>query len=75
MWAGQTPGRQGWRGADTSAVYLLERASGRVVRRIDGLPDLASDLQFSADDSALAILTVSGELLVADVASGTARSM
>ncbi len=44
-----------WTGADPQEqIYLFDRASGALVRRIDGLPNAVDHLAFSADDERLA---------------------
>ena len=54
---GETIACGGWTGWDwdgTASIYLFERASGRLVRRIDGLPTVVAHLAFSPDGARLA---------------------
>ena len=43
------------------AVYLFDRATGALVRRIDGLPDVVCHLAFSPDGARLAAVLFGGE--------------
>jgi WD40 repeat protein len=59
-----------WRSEGSAAIFLFERASGRVLKRINGLIDSVSDLHFSSDGKLLAASIVSGAVQLFDVASG-----
>ncbi len=53
---GETVACGGWTkaGGPKHNIYLLDRASGRLTRRIAGLPNVVLDLAFSADGALLA---------------------
>jgi WD40 repeat protein len=54
---GQTVALGGWTGWDydgSVSIFLLDRASGRLLRRITGLPNVLTHLAFSPDGSTLA---------------------
>jgi WD40 repeat protein len=59
-----------WRSEGSVAIFLFERASGRVLKRINGLIDSVSDLHFSSDGKLLAASIVSGAVQLFDVANG-----
>lgn len=42
----------GWEG--TNSIYLFERRSGRLIRRLPGMPEVVKDLKISPDGSRLA---------------------
>ncbi len=76
---GQTVALGGWtkfnNGAgsptvDGYAIYLLDRASGRLLRRITGLPNVILHLAFSPDGHLLAATLASGGLRVFSNADG-----
>lgn len=48
----------GWTGptGQPNAIYLFDRATGALVRRIDGLPDVVPHLAFSPDGARLAVV-------------------
>jgi WD40 repeat protein len=47
-------GWTGWDWVGRNSIYLFDRASTRLLRRIDGLPSVANDLAFSPDGRWLA---------------------
>jgi dipeptidyl aminopeptidase/acylaminoacyl peptidase len=54
-----------WTEADPQEqIYLFDRATGALVRRIEGLPNVVNHLAFSPDGARLAALLVSGGLRV-----------
>jgi WD40 repeat protein len=59
-----------WRSEGSVAIFLFERASGRVLKRINGLIDSVSDLHFSSDGKLLAASIISGAVQLFDVANG-----
>lgn len=64
----------GWTGYDwvrTTSVYLFDRASGRLLRRIDGLPEVINHLGFSPDGRWLSVgLAASNGIRLYDSRSG-----
>lgn len=56
---GWTVGSQGG-----SSVYLFDRSSGQLVRRIEGLPNVANYVAFSSDGDRLAVLLSVGGLRI-----------
>ena len=54
---GSTVATGGWTGSDwdqENSIYLFDRASGRLAKRISGLPNTINDLTFSPDGRWLA---------------------
>src|SRR5262245_57760967 len=47
-------GLNGWKWDKEGSIYLFDRASGRLLRRLPGLPDAVYHLTFSPDGSWLA---------------------
>ena len=45
-------------------IYLIDRASGKFVHRIEGLPNVTSDLAFSPDGQSLAAILQTGGLRI-----------
>jgi WD40 repeat protein len=60
----------GWRGPKSASIYLFDRATGRVLRHLDGLPNVASSLRFSPGGTQLAAAIVSGGVVLFDASSG-----
>jgi WD40 repeat protein len=61
---GQTVAVGGWTGWDydgSASVFLFDRASGRLLRRLTGLPDIILCLAFSPDGRALAVTLGGGK--------------
>lgn len=71
---GQLVAVGGWTGWDwdqTASIYLFDRASGRVVRRIGGLQQLVQHLAFTPDGRTLAVTLLEKEgVRVFNVADG-----
>lgn len=70
---GNTIACGGWTGASWGgkvSVYLFDRASGQMIRRIGGLPDTISSLDYSKDGSRLAVGVSNGGLFVFSSANG-----
>lgn len=60
---GETVAAAGWTGYDwerSNYVYLFQRATGRLLRRVTGLPDVINHLVFSPDGRYLAAALGSG---------------
>jgi len=54
---GELVAAAGWTGYDwegTNSIYLFERRSGRLIRRMPGMPEVVKDLKISPDGSRLA---------------------
>ncbi len=56
----------GWSEGPGVAIYLLDRNTGKMTRRIGGLPNVVGELVFSADGRYLAAVCGSGGLRVFD---------
>ena len=71
---GSTIAVGGWTGYEwdgTDSIYLFDRESGRLTKRLTGLPGVIKALKFSQDGSRVAIgLGLKGGLHVFDVATG-----
>jgi WD40 repeat protein len=78
---GATIAAGGWTRTGNEQIYLFERASGRMLRRIGGLPNVVFHLVFSPDGGALLatlgdangirlLKTATGEEIARDVAYG-----
>jgi WD40 repeat protein len=52
------------------SIYLVDRATGRLLRRLSGLPQFVNSLDLSADGRTLAVGFGSGGLRLADVEQG-----
>jgi len=52
--------------SDSEQIYLFERAGGKLVRRIDGLPNVVNHLTFSPDGRGLAATLGSGGIRLYD---------
>ena len=64
-------GRTGVGSGRSNSIYLFDRASGRLTRRITGLPDVVIHLAFSPDGRRLAASLMSdGGILMFETASG-----
>jgi outer membrane protein assembly factor BamB len=64
---GSTVAAGGWgEGPGVVAIYLFDRATGKMTRRIGGLPNVVNALAFSADGHYLAAACGSGGLRVFD---------
>lgn len=75
---GKTIATGGWTGVEwdkTVSIYLFDRASGRLVRRLAGLPNVVLHLAFSPDNTLLAATLYEGGIRIYRVADGveTAR--
>lgn len=57
-------------GKGAHSVYLFETSSGKVVRRLGGVPNLLADLSFSKGGKYLAAVCATGGLFVWDVSTG-----
>ncbi len=72
---GQTIAVAGWTGWDydgSASVFIFDRASGQMQRRLSGLSGTVNDLAFSSDGRALAVtLSGSNGLRVFDAFSGS----
>lgn len=63
----------GWTGWDwdgTASIYLFDTASGQLLRRLGGLPNVINDLAFSPGGQTLAAVLSSGGLRLFDSRSG-----
>jgi WD40 repeat protein len=70
---GQTVALGGWTGLDydgSASIFLLDRASGRLLRRMTGLPNVIIHLTFSADGRTLAASLVAGGIRLFSVTDG-----
>jgi WD40 repeat protein len=56
---------------NTESIYLFDRESGRMVRRMGGLPNIVDHLAFSPDGTGLAAALGEGGIRVFRVADGT----
>jgi WD40 repeat protein len=63
-------GYTGWDWDGTVSIYLFDTASGQLLRRLGGLPQVISDLAFSPSGQTLAAVLVSGGLRLFDSRSG-----
>jgi WD40 repeat protein len=71
--AGETVAVGGWTGYEwdkTNSIYLFDRASGRLLRRITGLTSVIAHLTFSPDGRHLAATLGRGGLRLFDAADG-----
>lgn len=70
-------GWTGWHWDGQAAIYLFDRASGRLLRRVPGLPSVINHLAFSPDGRWLAASLASNGVRVFDARSGveTGRDM
>ncbi len=59
-----------WASETEAAVFLFDRNSGAIIRRIDGPADVVSDLRFSPDGSLLATAATSGAIQIFNPATG-----
>jgi WD40 repeat protein len=69
---GATVAAGGWTSgvAGEESVYLFDRATGRLLRRVGGLPDVVNHLAFSPDGARLAAALGSGGVRLIDPAAG-----
>ncbi len=70
---GTTVAVGGWTGHDwdgSHSIYLFDRISGRLLRRLDGLPKAVLDLAFSPDGRRLAAALASGGIRLFDAVNG-----
>jgi WD40 repeat protein len=63
-------GWTGWVWDQQHSIYLFDRESGRLLRRLPGLPDVINHLAFSPDGRWLAASLGDGGIRVFDAASG-----
>jgi WD40 repeat protein len=67
---GATIAAGGWTRTGNEQIYLFERASGRMLRRIGGLPDVVTHLVFSPNGGALLATLFAGGIRLLKTATG-----
>jgi len=54
-------GWTGWDWRKSTSIYLFDRATGRMLKRLDGFPDVIKALRYSQDGKRLAVALGAGE--------------